>query len=78
MEHSFQVGDQVWLYISKDRMQGEGKKLRPIRYGPFRKLEKIGENVFHLDLLSYMHVYSVVNEYCLRLFEPSMVEDPEE
>ena len=22
MEHSFQVGDQVWLYINKDRMQG--------------------------------------------------------
>ena len=32
MEHSFQVGDQVWLYISKDRMQGEGKKLKHIKY----------------------------------------------
>jgi len=78
MEHSFQVGDQVWLYISKDRMQGEGKKLKPIRYGPFRILEKIGENAFHLDLPAYMHIYSVVNEDCLRLFEPSLIEDPEE
>ena len=59
-------------------MQGEGKKLKPIRYGPFRILEKVGENAFHLDLLAYMHIYSVVNTDCLRLFEPSMIEDPEE
>ena len=25
-----------------------------------------------------MHIYSVVNADCLRLFEPSMIEDPEE
>ena len=25
-----------------------------------------------------MHIYSVVNIDCLRLFEPSMIEDPEE
>ena len=46
-------------------MQGEGKKLKPIRYGPFRILEKIGENDFHLDLPAYMHIYSVVNVDCL-------------
>ena len=59
-------------------MQGKGKKLKPIRYGPFRILEKIGENAFRLDLPAYMHIYSVVNTDCLRLFEPSMIEDPEE
>jgi len=78
MEHSFQVGDQFWLYINKDRMQGEGKKLKPIRYGPFKILEKIGENAFHLDLPAYMHIYSVVNANSLRLFEPSLIEDPKE
>ncbi len=59
-------------------MQGEGKKLKPIRYGPFRILEKIGENAFHLHLPAYMLIYSVVNEDCLRLFEPSLIEDPKE
>ena len=78
MEHSFQVGDQVWLYIRKDRMRGEGKKLKPIRYGPFKILEKIGENAFHLDLPAYMHIYSVVNADSLRLFEPSLIENPKE
>ena len=57
MEHNFQVGDQVWLYINKDKMQGEGKNLKPIRYGPFKILEKIGENVSRLDLPAYMHIY---------------------
>jgi hypothetical protein len=69
VEHSFQVGDQVWLYISKDRMQGEGKKLKPIRYGPFKILDKIGENAFRLDLPAYMQIYSVVNAENLRLYE---------
>ena len=78
VEHSFQVGDQVYLYINKDRMQGEGKKLKPIRYGPFKILEKIGENVFRLDLPTYMHIYSVVNAEKLRPYEPSLIEDPEE
>lgn len=78
IEHTFQVGDQVWLYISKDRMQGEGKELKPIRYGPFKILEKIGENAFRLDLPAYMHIYSIVNADSLRLFEPSLIEDPEE
>ena len=66
------------MYISKDRMQGEVKKLKPIRDGPFRILEKIVENSFHLDLPAYMHIYSVVNADSLRLFEPSLIEDPEE
>ena len=59
-------------------MQGEGKKLQFIRYGPFKILEKIGENAFRFDLLAYMHIYSIVNADCLRLFEPSLIEDPEE
>ena len=59
-------------------MQGEGKKMKPIRYGPFKILEKIGENAFCLDLPAYMHIYSVVNAKNLRLFEPSLIEDPKE
>lgn len=30
VDHKFQVGEKVWLYISKERLQGEGKKLKPI------------------------------------------------
>jgi len=59
-------------------MQGEGKKLKPIRYGPFKILKKIGENAFHFDIPAYMHIYSVVDAKNLRLFEPSLIEDPKE
>eukprot|EP00253_Pinus_taeda_P029849 PITA_29849 len=78
VEHNFQVGDHVWLYISKEKMQGEGKKLKPMRYGPFKVLEEIGENTFYLDLPAYMQIYSVINAKNLRLFEPSLIEDPKE
>ena len=38
----------------------------------------MGENAFRIDLPTYMHIYSVVNADCLRLFETSLIEDPEE
>ncbi|XP_057831826.1 uncharacterized protein LOC131042530 [Cryptomeria japonica] len=72
-----QVGDHVWLHISKERMQGEGKKLKPIRYGPFEILEKIGTNAFRLNLPPYMQIYSVVNVENLKLYEPPMILDEE-
>ena len=72
--HSFQVGDQFWLYINKERLQGEGKKLKPIRYGPFKILDKIDENAFCLYLTAYVQIYFVVNVENLRLREPSLIE----
>ena len=56
-------------------MQGEGKKLKPIRYGPFKILEKIGTNEFKLDLPPYMQIYSIVNVDNFRLFEPPLIYD---
>jgi hypothetical protein len=49
VEHSFQVGDEVWIYIRKERLKGQGKKLKPIRYGPFNIIEKTSNNAFRLD-----------------------------
>ena len=74
MSIKFQVGGEVWLYISKQRLQGEGKKLKPIFYGPFKILEKIGNNAFKLDL-PHMQIYSIVNVENLRLFEPPLIDD---
>jgi hypothetical protein len=68
VDHQFQVGDRVWIHINKERLKGEGKKLKPIRYGPFTILEKSGTNAFRLDIPSYMHIYSVVNVENLKLF----------
>jgi hypothetical protein len=78
VDHQFQVGDQVWLHINKDRMKGEGKNIKTNWYGPFNILEKIGTNSFHLDLPSYMQMYSVVNVENLKLYEPPMIMDEDE
>jgi hypothetical protein len=75
VDHQFKAEDQVWLYISRERMQGEGKKIKPIRYGPFKILYKIGTNAFQLELPLYMQIYSVVNVENLRLYEPPVIED---
>jgi hypothetical protein len=75
VDHQFKVGDQFWYYISKERMQGEGKKIKPIHYGPFKILDKIGTNAFRLELPPYMKFYSVVNVKNLRLYGPPMIED---
>jgi hypothetical protein len=48
VDHYFQVGDQVWLYISREHIKGEGKDIKPIRYGPFKILENIDDNAFWL------------------------------
>jgi hypothetical protein len=37
-------------------MQGKGKKLKPIHYGPFKILKKVGNNSFQLYLPSYMQI----------------------
>ena len=39
---------------------------------------KIGENDFCVYLPAYIDIYSVVNAYCLRLFEPSLIDDLKE
>jgi hypothetical protein len=75
VDHSFQVGDEVWLYISKERLEGEGKKIKPIRYGPFKIIDKIGNNDFYLGLPLYMQMYVVVNVENLKLYEPPLIDD---
>jgi hypothetical protein len=75
VDHSFKVGDEVWLYISKERLKGEGKKLKLIRYGPFKIVDKIGNNAFCLDLPPYMQMYAVVNVENLKLYEPPLIDD---
>ena len=51
------------------------KNLKPIRYGPFKIVGKIGNNAFRLDLPPYMQMYAVVNVENLKLYEPSLIDD---
>jgi hypothetical protein len=38
-DHKFHIGEKEWLYLCKERMQGETKKLKPLRYEPFDIIE---------------------------------------
>ena len=78
VDNQFQASDQVWLHISKDKMKGEGKNIKPIRYGSFNILEKNGNNTFCLEFPPYIQMYSVVNVENLKLYEPPMILDEDE
>jgi hypothetical protein len=41
-------------------------------------LEKSGTNAFHLDIPTYMQIYSVANVENLELFEPPVIMDQDE
>lgn len=71
VEYRLQFAVMVWLYLGKTDWKGAHKKLKNIRYGSFKILEKYDENAFKLDLLWYMHMYLAVNVENLWLFEPS-------
>ncbi|CAL9019280.1 unnamed protein product, partial [Prunus brigantina] len=76
---NFKEGDLVWLHLGKERLTGEGKKLKPIRYGPFKIIKQIGDNAFQLELPPYMLMYSIINAENLKLFEPfPLDDDPDE
>jgi hypothetical protein len=49
--------------------------LKPIRYGPFKIVDKIGNNAFCLDLPPYMQMYAVFNVENLKLYEPPLIDD---
>jgi hypothetical protein len=73
-EKTFRVGGRVWSLLNKERLEGLGKNIKALRYGPFEVLEKVGDNAYRLILPQYMHIYSVVNVDNLKLYEPSMLE----
>ncbi|KAI5317154.1 hypothetical protein L3X38_036861 [Prunus dulcis] len=77
--YNFKEGDPVWLHLGKERLMGEGKKLKPIRYGPFKIVKQMSDNGFQLELPPYMHMHSIINAKNLKLFEPSLLDnDPDE
>lgn len=77
VDHKFHVKDHVCLHLSKERLQGLAKKLKPIRYGPFEITDQVNEKAFKLNLSKYMNIYSVVNVKHIKLYDPSMLIEDE-
>ena len=75
IDHHFHIGDQVWLHISKKWLQGEGRKLKPIKYEHFTILDKFGNNSLRLEFPPYLQMYSIVNVENLKLYETPIIVD---
>jgi len=74
MNNSFKLGEKAWLQLKKDMLQGNGKKIMSLRYGPFKILENVGYNAYRLILAPYMFIYLVVNLESMKLYESSVLE----
>ena len=75
--HSFQIGDQVWLHLKKERFYGPYKKMTPLRYVPYNILKQIGENSFHLDIPAFLGLHLVFNVDLLQPYHASLLEHNE-
>ena len=73
---AFQAGDQVWLHLDKKHFKGHHHKLLPIRYSLYTILNKIGENAYKMDLPPQLGIHNVINVNHVKLFEPSLLEEP--
>jgi hypothetical protein len=68
------VEDRVWLYLNKERIEGHGKKIKALWYGPFEILEKVGDNSYRISPPPYMCMYLVVIAKNMKLYETSMLD----
>lgn len=81
IEKSFRVGDIVWFQVNKEILQGFGKKIKVLWYGPFDIFEDMGYNAYGLNIHPYMCIFIVMNVYfhsIFKLYDPFMLDKEEE
>ena len=65
----FEVGDLVWVHLRKNRFPpGKFGKLKPRVDGPFKIIEKIGENAYKLQLPAEYEISPMFNVKDLRAY----------
>ena len=77
-EKVFEVGDLVWVYVSKDRYPtGEYNKLKARKIGPCKILRRINENAYEVELSEGWNINNSFNVADLYEFQ-GWNEDVEE
>jgi hypothetical protein len=70
IEHSFEVGDLVFLRLQPYRQSSLKKsgveKLNPRFYGPYWVICRVGEVAYELELLEGSQIHNVFHVYCLK------------
>ncbi|WZY77040.1 hypothetical protein YC2023_023424 [Brassica napus] len=70
-EVNFQVGDQLWAVLTKDRFPiGQYNKLKDRKIGPVAVVERINANAYRLALPPHVHTADVFNVKHLFKYEP--------
>ena len=64
---SFDVGDEVMVFISMAQMQGGHSKHQQKKYGPYQIVKKINNNVYVVDLPNWMGISKTFNVVDLTL-----------
>ena len=65
----FEVGELVWVHLHKDRFPpGKFGKLKPRVDGPFKIIERIGENAYKLQLPDEYEISPMFNVKDLRAY----------
>lgn len=67
---NFELGDLVWVHLQKERFCTQRKsKLAPRGDGPFKVLDKVGDNAYKIDLLCEYNVSAIFNVSDLSPFD---------
>lgn len=67
----FEVGDQVWVFLTKDRMPAHAyNKLKAKKIGPLTVVERINDNAYRLQLPANINTSDVFNVRYLSRFVP--------
>jgi hypothetical protein len=70
IEHNFEVGDLVFLRLQPYRQsylkKSGDKKLKPIFYGPYRIMRRVGEVSYEINIPEGRKIHNVFHISCLK------------
>ena len=69
---SLDVGDEVMVFISKTRMQGDHNNLQKKKYGPYQIVKNVNNNAYVVNLPTWMRISKTFNVVDLTLFQSYM------
>ena len=82
IEHSFEVGDLVFLRLQPYRQSSLKKsgdeKLKPIFYGPYRIMHQVGKVSYKLELPKGSKIHNMFHVSCLKKVVGQFIRTSEE
>jgi hypothetical protein len=73
---SFSPSDKVWFHMEHQLFHSQHyHKLKPLHYGPYTFLQKVGDNSYHFEFTPQLGIHDVVNVNRLKRYEPPLLEE---